>query len=454
MNGESHFHTCDFGNSNVDFSYAFFSNGNVLFSKSIFGQGKVSFKNAIFGTGTKDFQYANFGEGELNFVNTEFGNGDVSFINADFSEGDVTFKVARFGEGKVDFHFSKFGVGDISFEQTEFGNGKKDFRKIEFGIGRINFNRAVFGDGEISFEACQLQKGKVTFKKTIFGNGIKNFELLEFHKGEILFERVDFGVGNVSFNKSSLKILSLKSCHLDNYIDLRVAKCDNIDLSDTIVRDILDVQPYDFDVHIKHFNIIGMRLLGRIDIDWEKNKVFEIISSQKDSTNAEKAEQFRILKENYGNIGLYNFEDYAYVQFKRFEQKADFEQAISKNKFSRIWQYPAYGFKWLMFDKVGLYATSPARVLLSTIITYFIFTLLHTILPYFMETAINCIDPATSFVSRFFNTAYYSAITFFTIGYGDCSPVGFLRLVASIQGFAGVFMMSYFTVAFARKILR
>ncbi|HBF87062.1 MAG TPA: hypothetical protein DDX39_00360 [Bacteroidales bacterium] len=454
INGGINFDSVNFEKADADFSYVYFNNGNVDFANVIFSGGDITFKNTLFGEGEKNFQYTDFGKGKLSFINTDFGNGDVLFLNSDFSDGEVSFKVARFGDGKVDFHFSKFGKGDISFEQTDFGTGKKDFRKIEFGSGKVNFNRAVFGDGDISFEACQLSKGKITFKKTILGNGLKSFELLEFHDAEILIERVDFGVGNVSFNKSHLKTLSLKSCHLDNYIDLRVAKCDYVDLSDTIVRDILDIQPYDFDVKITNLNIVGMRLLGRIDIDWYKNKVDKIIGLQTDTTHFEKAEQFRILKENYGNIGLYNFEDLAYVQFKRFEQKSDFHVALSKNKLHGIWQFPAYGFKWLMFDKVGLYATSPSRVFLSTMVTYLFFSLIHTILPYMMDTAINCIDPATGFMSRFLNTMYYSAITFFTIGYGDCSPVGFLRVIASLQGFIGVFMMSYFTVAFARKILR
>jgi hypothetical protein len=49
---------------------------------------------------------------------------------------------------------------------------------------------------------------------------------------------------------------------------------------------------------------------------------------------------------------------------------------------------------------------------------------------------------------------YHSAITFFTIGYGDYSPWGAARIVACLEGFIGVFLMAYFTVAFVRKILR
>jgi len=40
------------------------------------------------------------------------------------------------------------------------------------------------------------------------------------------------------------------------------------------------------------------------------------------------------------------------------------------------------------------------------------------------------------------------------VGYGDCSPVGLFKFLSPIEGFIGVFLMSYFTVAFVRKILR
>lgn len=49
---------------------------------------------------------------------------------------------------------------------------------------------------------------------------------------------------------------------------------------------------------------------------------------------------------------------------------------------------------------------------------------------------------------------YHSAITFFTIGYGDFVPVGAIRLFCGFEGFIRVFLMAYFTVAFVRKILR
>ena len=53
-----------------------------------------------------------------------------------------------------------------------------------------------------------------------------------------------------------------------------------------------------------------------------------------------------------------------------------------------------------------------------------------------------------------FHPLYFSVITFTTIGYGDYAPRGWLRVVAAVEGFLGLFLMAVFTVSFARKFLR
>ena len=447
------FNSANFGEGNIFFNYALFNNGAVDFANTVFGQGEVSFKNCIFRNGTKDFQYADFGSGDVSFINTEFGDGDVSFINTVFHEGDISFKVARFGVGKIDFHYAKFGNGDIVFERAEFGHGRVDFRTVEFNLSRVNFNRAVFGDGDVTFEGSELKGGKFLFKRAMLGNGNLSFELADFSKAEIYLDGTYFGNGNISFLNSRFKNLSLRSCHIDHYLDLRLAFCEDLDLSDTITRDIVDMTPYDFKIDIARFNITGIRLLGRIYIDWEKNEVKKIIESQETGLRS-KAEQFRTLKQNFNQTGHYNDEDEAYVEFKRFESLADLHDALGKNKLAAFWAYPAYGFKWLVFDKIGLYATSPGRVLISVVIFWLFFGFLYFLIELagLGQTVSSVGNPDN--LSPFLQSFYHSAITFFTIGYGDVFPKGLSRIFSGLEGFMGVFMMSYFTVAFVRKILR
>lgn len=453
-NGDVIFDSAEFGDNGVDFSDTFFRNGNADFSKTVFGEGDINFKNAIFRKGKKDFQYAVFGKGKVSFINTEFNDGDASFINVNFGDGGVTYRVARFGEGRVDFRFAKFGNGELSFDRTEFGNGMVDFRTVEIHSDKVNFSRSVFGDGDVSFEAIGIGKSRVNFKRAIFGNGKLSFELAECEEAKFFFDRTHFGEGSISFLNSKFKTVSLVSCHFDYYLDLRMAKCDYVDMSDTIARDIIDLKPFDFNVDITSINFSGMRLIGQIQVDWKRNGVKELVHNQKETTHDSFAEQFRILKENFNVTGQYSDEDHAYIEFKRHESQASLKHYINKRKINAVWAYPSHWFKHLVFDLMGQYATNPMRVLFSMLVCYVFFSIVYLCFSLFPATeVITGLDPEhqLGLVGKSF---YISVITFLTIGYGEFVPVGALRVVAGIEGFIGLFLMSYFTVAFVRKILR
>lgn len=443
-----------FGKGNVIFSNTLFRDGNIEFTGTVFGEGDFLFKNSVVKDGVKDFQDIQFGNGEVSFANTEFNKGELLFINTRFNSGRFNFKVTRILGGKVDFHYSVFGDCEIMFERTEFGNSRVDFRTVDFGSGRINFNRSVFGNGEVDFEGASCKSGKIQFKKAEMGSGLKNFNLMEMEDTDISFEKTEFGDGDVTFYESKFHSLSLKSCHLDHYFDLRVAKADILDISDTIVRDIIDLEPYDFPVEVKTLDMSGMRLLGKLYIDWKHNKCKEAISIQEGTTLRQKADQFRILKENFRNTGKYEDEDEAYIMFKRYEANSILTEQIEKGGIKKLTSYIPYGFQWLVFDKIGLYATSPGRVLLSVVLFWIFFgTVYFSIdLTGLGKTVSSVGNPDN--LSALLQSFYHSAITFFTIGYGDVYPMGLSRIISGIEGFMGVFMMSYFTVAFVRKVLR
>jgi len=452
--GEVTFESANFGDIGVNYADTFFRDGNANFSKTIFGKGDLTFKNAIFRSGKKDFQYAVFGKGTVSFINTDFGGGDISFINVNFDEGGVSYRFARFGNGRVDFRFAKFGMGELSFDRTEFGNGPVDFRTVEIKTDKVNFSRSIFGDGDVSFEAIEITKGRVNFKRAHFGKGNINFELAECEDARFFFDRTDFGEGSISFLNSKFKAVSFISCHFDYYLDLRMAKCNYVDLSDTIARDIIDLKPFDFKIDIRSINFSGMRLIGQIYIDWTRNNVKQIVLNQPETTHDNLAEQFRILKENFNVTGQYNDEDRAYIQFKRHEAIAMLEKRTKRNKINKFWAYPSYWFQHLIFDLAGQYATNPIRVLFSMLVSFVFFSLVYLTFSLLPNTeVITGLSPEhqLGIVGRSF---YISIITFLTIGYGDYVPIGGLRFVAGIEGFIGLFLMSYFTVAFVRKILR
>ncbi len=442
------------GRGNFFMSGSLVKEGNIEFNGARMGEGNFEFKNAILGDGIKDFQDMVFCAGEVNFANTEFNAGEILFINTSFGEGLFSFKIARIVSGRIDFHYAKFGEGDVIFERVEFGDSRVDFRAVDFGPGRVNFNRSVFGNIELLLEGASFTGSKFFFKKVTMGGGIKDFSLMEMHDADLSFERTDFGSGDLSFLKSRCKTLSLRSCHLDHYVDLRIASAGIVDLADSIVRDIIDLEPYDDEeTKVKILDISGMRLIGKLYMDWKRNRCKEVIMRQEHTTIRQKAEQFRVLKENFAVTGKYDDEDQAYIMFKRLESKSDLHDHKKIKKGIRVVPaYLSYGFRWLVFDAAGQYATNPIRVLFTMLVSYTFFSLLFIIaMLFFNGNIIPSVDEHLSLVAKAF---YHSAVTFLTIGYGDHYPYGSVRWMSGLEGFVGLFLMSYFTVAFVRKILR
>lgn len=453
LKGKLNFHASILAKKTNDFSNIVFNAGNVDFANSIFGKEKNNFKNSVFNEGFKNFQYTDFSSGEANFTNVHFGSGDVSFINANFKTSKPVFKVATFDKGKVDFHYSQFGDEDISFERVNFGDGTVDFSKVDFGKGKVNFNRSFFNNGEVSFEGIELINGKLTFKKASFSNNSINFSEASCAGSTLLFQSAILGNSTINFFNSVAENISFRSCHLNNYVDFRVKQVHIIDLRDCVVRDILDFIPYENDVQISVLNIDGMRLIGKIFIDWEKNEIFNIINRQKNSDHLQKAYQYRLLKENFHNTGEYEAEDKAYIYFKRNESKSILFHSLKKSNLNKLSAYLSYYFKDLLLDKAGLYATSPVRVLWSMLISYIFFSLL-LVFTSFSQLGDLTGSSEHHLLSVISDSLYFSIITYLTIGYGDFCPLGIDRWIAGIEGFVGVFLMAYFTVAFVRRILR
>lgn len=449
------FKVSTFNKGRKDFTRVIFGGYENSFEKVNFGEGDISFRSADFQNSKIIFTSSVFGPGKKSFINVNFGNGNVYFKNVNFGDGNVAFRLASFGAGLVDFHYCEFGKGNIQFDRARFLSGGLDMKAVNFGEGKVSFNKTYFGDGDLDFEGTVLI-GQFLMTDSVFGNGEFNFKESNFSEADVEIRNVDFGIGKISFNRSCFRKLSLKGSQLDNYFDLRIAKCEMLDLSDTVVKDILDLNPPEYVPEIKALDLSGMRLLGRIYIDWRRLNLKKLIYNQ-DSSHRSKEEQFRILKENFNLTGQYSYEDEAYVEFKRIEAVAHLYDDIKLKPKFKYWSYLKYAFKWLIFDKMGKFATDPLRVLFTMLVTYLLFSFIYLILGEFgdihiVSSLFDADDPRVlGSVGKAF---YHSAITFLTIGYGDYYPDGISRWISSIEGFVGLFLMSYFTVAFVRKILR
>lgn len=449
----------------TDFSYSNFIGNPPDFSYSTFHQGKVNFghakcessmnfNRAEFHLEELSFRFSEFEKGDLRFSSCLFDCEDVLFVNTNFGSGNVSFRQADFQLSNVNFQYSRFDKGDVSFDKAIFMGDEIDFRKIEFGEGKAEFRRVNFGNGNVNFNESEFKKGKVNFRYSTFGNGYNTFEEVDFGPNEVQFDGLFSSGGQLSFKGSICQSLSFKDSRLYGHCDFRIKKGELLDFSYSIFKDILDFQAGEEPVELDTLKIEGIKNLGKIFISWNTNNVYQLINSQKDSSLYSKAEQFNLLKESFNSNGKYTSEDKAYVAFKRFELKATYERDKKKGVLHQIKASLVYGFQWLVFDKAGLFATAPLRVFTSMLVVLSFFALIYIVLPSFAHAEIvsSVGDPdQLNLVERSF---YHSAITFFTIGYGDFYPSGHVRWLSSAEGWAGVFLMSYFTVAFVRKILR
>ncbi|KAA3648609.1 MAG: two pore domain potassium channel family protein [Bacteroidetes bacterium] len=451
--------------SETDFSNAHFTGEKANFAYSTFHLGIVNFEytrcdselnfsHAIFHAEGATFRFSEYNHGNVDFSSCGIDCIDLTFVSTNFGDGNVSFSQCEFHETNCNFQYAKFEKGNISFDRSIFKGENIDFRKVEFGHGKVDFRKVHFGNGNVNFSECEFEDGKINFRSAVFGNGEKLFEKVHFGHGSISFNDSIFGTGFLSFNDSIVDELTFINSRLGGHCDFKIKKGNTIDLSYSIIKDIIDLQSGEENVELKSLKIIGIKNMGKLFISWEQNNTFQLINSQQESSFDHKAEQFNLLKESFRANGDYESEDKAYVAFKRNERKGKLELAKKKGGLGLIWSYFQTGFEWLVFDKAGLFATSPLRVLTSMIISLIAFSLLYMILPNFVHADIvSSVDDADqlNLVQRSF---YHSAITFFTIGYGDFYPSGHVRWLSAVEGWSGVFLMSYFTVAFVRKILR
>lgn len=378
----------------------------------------------------------------LQFMNSEIFSKRFIITDSFFACEEFNFAFSKFHNTKIDLSKNHFECKRLGFRRVEFNQSTIDLKRSEFENTTINFNETLMQDGKINLKFASIQNCKLFFKNADLGSSEIIMSSIYYNSGEISFEQLK--VGSILFDSSEL----------DGYIDLRVSEVGLIDLSNTIIRDIIDLDAGFYEVKIKTIIFSGTRLLGRFIMDWKKNNVRSMIMSQQNSSIQDKADQFNLLKENFRTNGQYNDEDKSYVNFKRLELKAEVARIRSYGWFKRIWTTIAVTLQKIVYDGMGLYGTDPLRVLLSMFAVYFGFSLGY----YALETAeIGSLVNSVGLVdgpNLFEKSMYHSAITFLTIGYGDFYPTGVSRGLSIAEGWSGLFMMAYFTVAFVRKILR
>jgi len=148
--------------------------------------------------------------------------------------------------------------------------------------------------------------------------------------------------------------------------------------------------------------------------------------------DARKAEAvYRLLKGTYANQ-----DDHETASFY-YEREMDMRRSRSTG-LERIW----WTALWLSCG----YGERPRRAIATSLLVILGYAAVYT--------ALDLRGPDGPIGADFLQCAYYSTVTFTTLGYGDIIPLGAARYVAATEAFLGAWMMALFVFVFCRRMLR
>jgi len=131
-----------------------------------------------------------------------------------------------------------------------------------------------------------------------------------------------------------------------------------------------------------------------------------------------------------------------------------------KEMIARRMQLPNYSGARILSKTVDLfcgYGEEPLRIIGFTLMLIFIYGLFYLVSGLSFEGEVIRIDFSASFmqnVGHLLDAIYFSIVTFTTLGYGDITPRGFSRFLASTEALIGSFTIALFVVVFVKKMIR
>jgi len=426
---------------------------DVTFEKSIFNS-VSSFEGSTFEREAR-FRESVF-ENSANFKSSKMSI--ANFYASIFkSKGDFSYSTIT----NAVFTFSEFGSDAIFFEATilETTNfkdsryrGNLDCNSIT--IPPVSDFTEIRCYGPMKFIPTTSGLLTADFSKSSFDFGAeideKNFALLVFKK--CVFR------GTTKITASG--DLRLDDCIVNDNIQIKFSKKekpeDDIATRNTNKTLFINGANISGTLDAKYFNKIKMndvKAMGEIHIDFEelvgkkdKGPIASIKNNlafmDNEPLNGQKLlcpspDVFLVLKENYHSLGKYDDEDRAYVLYRRSKRKDE------KKKGKAIADY------------IGEYGTNLWRIVTIMALVFLIFGIIFS---FFISHNVGIevtFSGQGGISANIANGFYLSGITFLTIGLSDVVPlVGITEALALIEGGLGVFLMAFFTIAFARKTLR
>lgn len=288
----------------------------------------------------------------------------------------------------------------------------------------------------------KTRKGQPDLKQKLIalykaGESLEGFQL----KGALLDE-VDLTGANLSYanlESASLVNAHLKGCNLQK-ANLQKANLQqaNLNQADLTLADLYNVQ-------------WGQTKLERIN--WG-----DMVAQEQRAHKAMLLQEWDIAEPLFIEA-----EEVYRSLFKACEERGLYSESSNfyhRDRVMRRYQLPypsiQHAFSYLVDFLCG-YGEKPNRVIIfSLCITIFcaafyaVFGISHLGNPLYLSFE-NTIEQNIFVISH---CLYFSVVTFTTLGYGDVTPLGYAKLLASFEAFVGSFSTAVFVVVFVRKMTR
>lgn len=186
------------------------------------------------------------------------------------------------------------------------------------------------------------------------------------------------------------------------------------------------------------------------NVIWDEN-ILQEREAHNSSNFEEKLDYYQQAEEIYRNLRKITEADGLFETAGWFFQK---EMKMRRK------QMPRYSLKRFISKIVEFscgYGERPLRIVLISALVIIVFSMV------FFLTGLNYNDQTIIFsfsnslfqnIENFFNSLYFSVVTFTTLGYGDILPLGISKFFAAIEALLGGFILALFVVVFVKKMTR
>ena len=410
---------------------------NVSFSVATFS-GEADFFDATFSCGA-NFSFATFNK-IPDFTDATF-SGEANFFDATFLCG-ADFLLGTFSCG-ANFSFATFNKMAY-FKDTTF-SGEANFALTKF-MGEAYFKSASFS--EVKFRGATF-KGEAYFKDAIFISKA-DFSDTTISERFILIPDDSKTVTTIDFygtyfSDSARIKADMSKCSFANSNIERVDMTDSIWIAD-------DDKPK------KSFSAFYERIRNKVGLSETPIIIWEEYQGELKDNWKELEGIYRRLKQSYQKYGDTSTAGKFYYQ--EMECKRKQLKGIDKH------------FWYLFYKTLCGYGEKPFRVIWasgfiilasSILFLYWGIELLGSevsnlparLIDYNLSLNFQWVIMNYEKVIRdWLECLYTSVITFTTLGYGDVHPIGFSRIVASVEAGFGIIMTALFIFVFTRKMLR